>query len=263
MIDPIDLTVLIPCLNEADTLAVCIRKAKAELTVHIPGKSSWPTTAARTAPWRSQREGARVVVAAKGYGNALMGGIAAARGRFISWVTPTTATISCEIAQVSWPSSAKATNWCRAAGCPSGGGTVLPGAMPFLHRWFGNPMFSLLARWWFRAPIHDIYCGMRGFTKTLYEALDQRCTGMEFATEMIIKASLHRREDRRSAHHAAPGRAQDPRPAPEDLPRRLAHVAVLPAVQPALAFLFPGIAARPARAVGYARGLPGVSIGRR
>ena len=62
--------------------------------------------------------------------------------------------------------------------------------MPRLHRWLGNPMFSRIARRWFRAPVHDIYCGLRGFTKTLYQKLDQRCTGMEFATEMIIKASL-------------------------------------------------------------------------
>jgi hypothetical protein len=72
----------------------------------------------------------------------------------------------------------------------SGGGRVLPGAMPRLHRWLGNPMFSRIARSWFRAPVHDIYCGLRGFTKDLYRRLDQRCTGMEFATEMIIKASL-------------------------------------------------------------------------
>lgn len=77
-------------------------------------------------------------------------------------------------------------------GCrlPTGGGRVAPGAMPFTHRWFGNPFFSFLVRLWFRAPIHDVYCGMRGFTKELYARLDQRCTGMEFATEMIIKSSL-------------------------------------------------------------------------
>jgi hypothetical protein len=63
--------------------------------------------------------------------------------------------------------------------------------MPFLHRWWGNPMFSVMARIWFHAPVHDVYCGLRGFTKELFERLDQRCTGMEFATEMIIKASLH------------------------------------------------------------------------
>jgi hypothetical protein len=63
--------------------------------------------------------------------------------------------------------------------------------MPFSHRWFGNPLFSWLTRWMFGAPIHDVYCGMRGFTKDLFTRLDQRCTGMEFATEMIIKASLY------------------------------------------------------------------------
>jgi hypothetical protein len=68
---------------------------------------------------------------------------------------------------------------------------VLPGAMPLLHRWWGNPLFSRMTRWMFRAPIHDVYCGMRGFTKAFYDRLNPRCTGMEFATEMIIRASLY------------------------------------------------------------------------
>jgi hypothetical protein len=66
----------------------------------------------------------------------------------------------------------------------------MPGAMPVLHRRWGNPMFSAMARTWFRAPINDVYCGLRGFTKRHYQSLNQRCTGMEFATEMIIKSSL-------------------------------------------------------------------------
>jgi hypothetical protein len=78
-------------------------------------------------------------------------------------------------------------------GCrlPAGGGRVESGAMPFLHRWWGNPLLSFLARWWFRTPIHDIYCGMRGFTRACYDRLALRCTGMEFATEMIIKAARY------------------------------------------------------------------------
>jgi hypothetical protein len=65
--------------------------------------------------------------------------------------------------------------------------------MPFLHRWWGNPMFSAMARYWFRAElIHDVYCGLRGFTKEFYQRVNPRCTGMEFATEMIIKAALFR-----------------------------------------------------------------------
>jgi len=68
----------------------------------------------------------------------------------------------------------------------------MAGAMPFLHRWWGNPMFSFMAQRWFCAPIHDVYCGLRGFTPDLYNRLNLRCTGMEFATEMIIKTSLYR-----------------------------------------------------------------------
>ena len=67
----------------------------------------------------------------------------------------------------------------------------MPNAMPSLHRWLGNPMFSILVRHMFWAPIHDVYCGLRGFTKELYDRLDLRCTGMEFATEMIIKSNIY------------------------------------------------------------------------
>ena len=66
----------------------------------------------------------------------------------------------------------------------------MPGAMPPLHRVIGNPFFTWLARWWFRAPIQDIYCGLRGFSRAHYQSLGLRCTGMEFATEMVIKSSL-------------------------------------------------------------------------
>src|SRR5207237_5508127 len=78
-------------------------------------------------------------------------------------------------------------------GCrlPSGGGRIMPGAMPFLHRWWGNPMFSAMVRRMFRAPVHDVYCSMRGFTRELYNHLSLRCTGMEFAVEMIIKSGLY------------------------------------------------------------------------
>ena len=69
---------------------------------------------------------------------------------------------------------------------------MLPGAMPFLHRWFGNPVLSWMVRTMFKIPIHDVYCGMRGFTRKHYDQLDLRSPGMEFATEMIIKSGLHR-----------------------------------------------------------------------
>jgi glycosyltransferase involved in cell wall biosynthesis len=136
------------------------------------------------------RVGARVVhVEAKGYGHALMGGIAAARGKFVIMGD---ADDSYDFLEIPAFLEKLREGFELVQGCrlPAGGGTVEPGAMPFLHRWWGNPMFSIMTRWMFQSPIHDVYCGMRGFTKQLYERLDQRCTGMEFATEMIIKASL-------------------------------------------------------------------------
>ena len=189
---PIDLSVVIPCLNESDTLAVCIRKALAgireagvegEVIVADNGSTDGSQAIA-------EQEGARVVpVAAKGYGSALMGGIAAAQGR---WIVMGDADDSYDFREIP-KFVAKLREGCELVqGCrlPSGGGTVAPGAMPWSHRWIGNPMFSALAARWFRAPIHDVYCGLRAFTKDLYLRLDQRCTGMEFATEMIIKSSL-------------------------------------------------------------------------
>jgi glycosyltransferase involved in cell wall biosynthesis len=187
-----ELSVVIPCLNEADTLAACVERAASTMAAHsIEGEVIVADNGSSDGSVEiAERLGARVVhVAEKGYGSALMGGIAAARGRFVMMGD---ADGSYDFGEA--PNYvAKLREGCDLVqGCrlPWGGGKVLPGAMPFLHRWFGNPLFSILARRMFKAPIHDIYCGMRGFTKEMYERLDQRCTGMEFATEMVLKASL-------------------------------------------------------------------------
>ena len=188
----IELSVVIPCLNEADTLADCIEKAQramrndrivGEVVVADNGSTDGSIEIAR-------RLGARVVaVHARGYGNALMGGIAAAAGEFIIMGDADGSYDFAEIPR--FLEKLRAGND-LVQGCrlPSGGGTVASGAMPLLHRWLGNPLFSMLARRWFKSPFHDIYCGMRGFRNSHYERLQQRCTGMEFATEMIIKSSL-------------------------------------------------------------------------
>ena len=187
-----ELSVVLPCLNEADTLARCIEKARraigdagldAEIIVADNGSTDG-------SPEIAERLGARVVpVAAKGYGSALMGGIAEARGRFVLMGDADDSYDFLELAKFVPPlrDGCDLVQGCR---LPSGGGRVLPGAMPFLHRWWGNPMFSFLARAMFRAPIHDVYCGMRAFTKEHVVRLDLRCTGMEYATEMILKSSL-------------------------------------------------------------------------
>lgn len=189
-----EVTILMPCLNEADTLEVCIQKAwkgleaagaDGEVLVADNGSTDDSVQIA-------ERCGARVVhVAEKGYGNALMAGIESAKGQFVIMGDADDSYDFLEIPRFveKLRAGADLVQGCR---LPAGGGTVKSGAMPFLHRWWGNPMFSLLARVWFGAPIHDVYCGLRGFRKDYQQALQQRCTGMEFATEMIIKASLRR-----------------------------------------------------------------------
>lgn len=189
-----ELSVVMPCLNEADTLATCIEKAQrafsasniaGEIIVADNGSSDGSQAIA-------SRLGARVVhVQAKGYGNALMGGIEAARGRYIVMGD---ADDSYDFLEIPKFLEKLRQGYDLVQGCrlPAGGGQVMAGAMPFLHRWWGNPMFSFMAQRWFYAPIHDVYCGLRGFTPELYDRLNLRRTGMEFATEMIIKTSLFR-----------------------------------------------------------------------
>ncbi|PYX88209.1 MAG: dolichol-P-glucose synthetase [Acidobacteria bacterium] len=190
--EPVEVSVVIPCLNEQETLANCIEKARRALReCNIAGEivvaDNDSTDLSRTI---AERAGARVIMVREpGYGSALMGGIAAAGGRFI---VIGDADESYDFLEIPKIVEKLREGFDLVQGCrlPAGGGSIRPGAMPFLHRWIGNPFFSFLVRKWFHAPINDVYCGLRGFTKAMYERLDQRCTGIEFAAEMIIKASL-------------------------------------------------------------------------
>ena len=259
---PVELSVVIPCLNEADTLEVCIRKAQEALRQHdIAGEiivaDNGSADASRDI---ALRMGARVVdVEARGYGAALMGGIAAARGKF---VVMGDADDSYDFRAIPEFLAKLRQGFELVQGCrlPAGGGRVLPGAMPPSHRWLGNPLFSAMARHMFGTTVHDVYCGMRGFTKKLYERLDQRCTGMEFATEMIIKASLRRARiaevpitlhpDGRRAHapHLRTFR---------DGWRTLRFFLMY---SPRWLFTIPGLLLVALGLVGYAVALPGVSV---
>ena len=190
----IELSIVIPCLDEADTLAVCIEKTQSaireiEIMAEIIIADNGSTDGSQDI---AQRLGATVVnVSEKGYGSALMGGIAAARGKFIIMGD---ADDSYDFLEIPKFVEKLRKGYDLVQGCrlPSGGGVVKPGAMPFLHRWVGNPMFTFLAGFLFNSPINDVYCGLRGFTKVHYDGLNQRCTGMEFATEMIIKSSIYK-----------------------------------------------------------------------
>jgi len=189
-----EVSVVMPCLDEADTIETCIRKAwQAMRDSGIEGEVVVADNGSRDgSPALAAKAGARVVrVAESGYGSALMGGIEAARGRFVVMGDSDDSYDFLEIPRFvkKLREGADLVMGCR---LPRGGGRVLPGAMPFLHRWWGNPMFSKMVRRMFGAPVHDVYCGLRGFTLEHYKRLGQRCTGMEFATEMVIKSSLLR-----------------------------------------------------------------------
>jgi glycosyltransferase involved in cell wall biosynthesis len=190
----VEVSIVIPCLNEAETIGTCVQKAVATLgDARITGEvivaDNGSTDGSQTV---ASHEGARVVdVPDRGYGAALLGGIAVAQGRFVIMGD---ADDSYDFREIPQFVAKLREGYQLVQGCrlPAGGGTVAPSAMPFLHRWWGNPMFTALARWWFKAPIHDIHCGMRGFVRELPQTLGQTCTGMEFASEMVIKASLAR-----------------------------------------------------------------------
>ena len=190
----VEVTVVIPCLNEEKTVGECVAAAAITMqTAGLRGEVVVADNGSRDASReRAKAAGARIVdVQRRGYGSALMAGIGAARGRFVIMGD---ADASYDFRDVPRFVAKLREGYDLVQGCrlPQGGGTVAPGAMPWSHRWIGNPALSLLARIFFRTGLNDIYCGMRGFTKEFFARMEQRCTGMEFATEMIIKAAMHR-----------------------------------------------------------------------
>ncbi|TMD97707.1 MAG: glycosyltransferase family 2 protein [Chloroflexi bacterium] len=185
----IELSIVMPCLNEVETLAACIRKSHqaieklgvaAEIIVADNGSTDGSQAAAHDL-------GARVVdVARKGYGSALMGGIAAARGRFVIMGD---ADDSYDFTAIG-PLLDKLREGCDLVMGNRFAGGIQEGAMVWSHRWVGNPALTFVSRVFFHTPVGDMHCGLRGFRKDAFERLRLRATGMEFASEMVIKASL-------------------------------------------------------------------------
>ncbi len=183
----IELTILMPCLNEARTLPACIDKARGFLARH--GVSGEVVVADNGSSDGSQalatRLGARVIhVAERGYGSALRAGIAAAHGRFVvmgdSDDSYDFSALESFLAELRSGADLVVGNRFR--------GGVAPGAMPFLHRWLGNPVLSFMGRRFFGGPLRDFHCGLRGFRRQAMLQLDLVTPGMEFASEMIVKS---------------------------------------------------------------------------
>ncbi|MGE5291774.1 MAG: glycosyltransferase family 2 protein [Micromonosporaceae bacterium] len=186
-----ELTVLMPCLNEAETVATCVRKATGFLSEYgIDGEVVVADNGSTDGSQRAAEEaGARVVpVREKGYGNALMGGIVAARGRYVIMGD---ADDSYDFTALMPFVEALRDGADLVMGNRFEGG-IAPGAMPPLHRYVGNPVLSFIGRLFFRAKIGDFHCGLRGFRRDSMLGLGLQATGMEFASEMVVKATLAR-----------------------------------------------------------------------
>jgi glycosyltransferase involved in cell wall biosynthesis len=258
-----EVSIIMPCLNEADTLAACIGKARRALNEqNISGEIIVADNGSTDGSQAIARKlGARVInVREKGYGSALMGGIVTARGKFIIMGD---ADDSYDFLETPKFVKKLREGFDIVQGCrlSSGGGTVKPGAMPFLHRVWGNPMFSFLARWWFKSPLHDVYCGLRGFRKDVFSLLDQRCTGMEFATEMIIKASLHRAKIAEVPITLHPDGRKDRAPHLRTFRDGWRTVRLFFACSPRWLFLVPGVTLVFVGIAGYAIAMPGITLG--
>ncbi len=187
---PVEFSIVMPCLNEAETLAICIQKAQrsldennvaAEIIIADNGSSDGSQEIAAGL-------GARVVqVAARGYGNAVIGGIAAARGKYVIMGD---ADDSYDFASLGPFIRQLREGYDLVMGNRFLGG-IKPGAMPHLHRYLGNPVLTTIGRLFFRSPVGDFHCGLRGFSKSAVTSLNLQTTGMEFASEMVVKATLH------------------------------------------------------------------------
>lgn len=184
-----ELSVVMPCLNEAETIGVCVDKAwfalknsgiEGEVIVADNGSTDGSQQIAT-------ERGARLVsVPERGYGAALIGGFTAARGRYLIMADGDDSYNFAHIPRFLEKLQSGAD---LVMGNRFQGG-IEPGAMPPLHRYLGNPALSLLGRLIFRAECGDFHCGMRGLSKNAFERLSLRCTGMEFASEMVVKATL-------------------------------------------------------------------------
>ena len=186
---PCELTVLMPCLDEAETLAVCIKKAQGYMKsrgisgeVLIADNGSTDGSQAL-----AEGLGARVVaVAEKGYGSALLGGIKAAKGRY---VIQGDADDSYDFSDLDPFIEKLREGYALVMGNRFKGG-IKPGAMPPLHRYLGNPVLTGFGRLFFNSPVGDFHCGLRGFDRQAVAGLGLTSPGMEFASEMVVKATL-------------------------------------------------------------------------
>lgn len=187
----LELSIIMPCLNEAETLAICIEKAQYYLKEYrVNGEVLIADNGSTDGSQKiAYKMGARVVdVPQKGYGSALLGGIMAAKGQFVIMGD---ADDSYDFTQLNLFVEKLREGYELVMGNRFKGG-IKPGAMPFLHKYLGNPVLTWVGKLFFASNCNDFHCGLRGFKKEAILALNLRTTGMEFASEMVVKATLNK-----------------------------------------------------------------------
>ncbi|MFN4083910.1 MAG: glycosyltransferase family 2 protein [Bacteroidia bacterium] len=178
-----------PCLNEAETLATCINKAQNWLKANnVSGEIVIGDNGSTDGSQQIATQlGAKVVnVPVKGYGAALMGAIAMAKGKYVIMGDSDD---SYDFGNLMPFVEKLREGYDLVMGNRFKGG-IKPGAMPFLHRYLGNPVLTFIGKLFFKSPVNDFHCGLRGFKQNIVQTLDLKTTGMEFASEMVVKATL-------------------------------------------------------------------------
>lgn len=191
MSELLELTILMPCLNEAETLAICIQKAKTFLEKnHINGEVLIADNGSTDGSQEIAKSNGAVVVAVaeKGYGSALQGGVKAARGKYIIMGD---ADDSYDFLNLMPYVEKLREGYDLVMGNRFKGG-IAKGAMPALHKYLGNPVLSGIGKLFYRSKINDFHCGLRGFSKEAIEKLNLKTAGMEYASEMVVKSTIHK-----------------------------------------------------------------------
>lgn len=246
--DEIELSIVLPCLNEAETLAVCLKKAKAFLSDHgIRGEVIVADNGSTDGSLQiANAMGARIIaVPTRGYGAALIGGIEAARGRYVAMGD---ADDSYDFGGLMPFVEALRGGAELVMGNRFQGG-IAPGAMPVLHKYLGNPVLSFLGRTFFGTPIGDFHCGLRAFNRDAIRDLGLTAPGMEFASEMVVKAAIGKLDIREVPTTLQPdGRSRPPHLRTWRDGWR--HLRFLLIYAPKFLFLYPGLALALAGLVG-------------
>lgn len=187
--DDLELSIVMPCLNEAETVGICVRKAKTFLQKHdVRGEvivaDNGSTDGSQTIAINA---GARIVnIEEKGYGAALSGGIRSAKGKYVIMADSDDSYDFLAL----YPLLEKLRSGYDLVMGNRFKTKLVKGAMPWLHQYIGNPFLTFVGRLFFKSKVRDFHCGLRGFSREAFDSLDLRTTGMEFASEMVVKATL-------------------------------------------------------------------------